>query len=160
MAQVEWYVKDKVWEHYLLLKSKHIKLWDQVFTKYLFNSEEQHSLHHLPSWHLLLVAHPSSTRSSHKVEISGAYGTESLDLFAEIARRVRAVTQEVTQEARAFLFQQLSTVLKPGNAASVLGSMGSAWFLLLGPSWRLLWFIYFCFLLHNVRITFHGYCVY
>ena len=58
------------------------------------------------------------------VETSGAFGTEALDLFAEIARRVRKVTQEV--RARAFLLQQVSVALQRGNAASVLGSMGSA----------------------------------
>ena len=58
------------------------------------------------------------------VETSGAFGTEALDLFAEIARRVRTVTQEV--RARAFLLQQVSVALQRGNAASVLGSMGSA----------------------------------
>ena len=30
VAQVERYVKDEVWEHYLLLKSKYIELWDKV----------------------------------------------------------------------------------------------------------------------------------
>ena len=50
--------------------------------------------------------------------------TEALDLFAEITRRVRTVTQEV--RARAFLLQQVSVALQRGNAASVLGSMGSA----------------------------------
>ena len=34
MAQVERYVEDEVWEHYLLLKAKYIELWDKVFTKY------------------------------------------------------------------------------------------------------------------------------
>jgi hypothetical protein len=36
VAQVERYVKDEVWEHYLLLKSKYIELWDKVslFTQY------------------------------------------------------------------------------------------------------------------------------
>ena len=58
------------------------------------------------------------------VETSGAFGTEALDLFAEIARRVHAVTQEV--RAQAFLLQQVSVALQRGNAASVLGSMGSA----------------------------------
>ena len=58
------------------------------------------------------------------VETSGAFGTEALDLFAEITRRVRTVTQEV--RARAFLLQQVSVALQRGNAASVMGSMGSA----------------------------------
>ena len=58
------------------------------------------------------------------VETSGAFGTEALDLFAEIARRVRAATQEV--RARAFLLQQVYVALERGNVASVLGSIGSA----------------------------------
>ena len=58
------------------------------------------------------------------VETCGVFGTEALDLFVEIARRVRKVTQEV--RARAFLLQQVSVALQRGNAASVLGSMGSA----------------------------------
>ena len=33
VAQVERYVEDEVWEHYLLLKAKYIELWDKVFTK-------------------------------------------------------------------------------------------------------------------------------
>ncbi|CAI8022077.1 hypothetical protein GBAR_LOCUS12992, partial [Geodia barretti] len=30
VAQVERYVEDEVWEHYLLLKAKYIELWDKV----------------------------------------------------------------------------------------------------------------------------------
>ena len=44
-------------------------VWSQVtlpVRKGGLESTEQHSLHHPPSWHLLLVAHPSSIRSSHK----------------------------------------------------------------------------------------------
>ena len=58
------------------------------------------------------------------VDTSGAFGTEALDLFAEVARQVRAATQEV--RARAFLLQQVSVALERGNAASVLGSIASA----------------------------------
>ena len=58
------------------------------------------------------------------VKTSGAFGIEALDLFAEITRWVRAVTQEV--RARALLLQQVSVALQHGNAASVLGSIGSA----------------------------------
>lgn len=32
VAQVERYVEDEVREHYLMLKSKYIELWDKVFT--------------------------------------------------------------------------------------------------------------------------------
>lgn len=58
------------------------------------------------------------------VKTSGAFGTDALDLFTEITRRVHAVTQEV--RARAFLLQQVSVTLQCGNAASVLGTMSSA----------------------------------
>ena len=50
------------------------------------------------------------------METSGTFRTEDLDLFAEITRQVRAVTQEV--RARAFLLQQVSVALQRGNAAS------------------------------------------
>ena len=58
------------------------------------------------------------------VETSGAFGTKSLDLFAEIGRQTCTATQEV--RAQAFLLQQVSIALQRGNAALVLGSMGSA----------------------------------
>ena len=32
VAQVERYIEDEVREHYLLLKSKYVDLWDKVFT--------------------------------------------------------------------------------------------------------------------------------
>ena len=58
------------------------------------------------------------------METSGAFGTEALDLFAEISRLIRTATQEIG--ARAFLLQQVSVALQCGNAASVLGSMSLA----------------------------------
>lgn len=58
------------------------------------------------------------------VKTSEAFGTDALGLFAEITGRVGAVTQEV--RAQAFLLQQVSVTLQHGNAASVLGTMGSA----------------------------------
>ena len=60
------------------------------------------------------------------VETSGAFGTEALDLFAEIARRGPQSHTRGQVRARAFLLQQVSVALQRGNAASVLGSMGSA----------------------------------
>ena len=52
------------------------------------------------------------------VEISGAFGTEALDLFAEIGRWVHTVTQDV--RAQAFLLQQVSVALQHDNAAFIL----------------------------------------
>ena len=36
VAQVERYTEDEVRQHYLMLKSKYIELWDKVFTKVFF----------------------------------------------------------------------------------------------------------------------------
>ena len=33
VGQVERYIEDEVWEHYLQMKAKYIELWDKVFTK-------------------------------------------------------------------------------------------------------------------------------
>ena len=40
------------------------------------------------------------------VETSGAFGPDALQLFADIARRIRAVTREI--KSRAYLFQRVS----------------------------------------------------
>ena len=56
------------------------------------------------------------------VETSGAFGTEALDLFAEIGRRIHAITHEA--KSRAILIQQMFVALQCGNAALVLGTMG------------------------------------
>ena len=54
------------------------------------------------------------------VETSGAFGPEALELFDDIARRIRIVSQEV--KSRAFLFQRISVALQQGNASAVLGT--------------------------------------
>lgn len=36
VAQVERYIEDEVWEHYLQMKAKYIELWDKVFSKVSF----------------------------------------------------------------------------------------------------------------------------
>ena len=54
------------------------------------------------------------------VETSGAFGPDALQLFADIARRIRAVTREI--KSRAYLFQRVSVALQQGNAAAVLGT--------------------------------------
>ena len=54
------------------------------------------------------------------VMTSGAFCTEAL--FAEIGRRIHAITNEA--KSRAFLIQQIFVALQCGNAALVLGTTG------------------------------------
>ena len=79
---------------------------------------------------------------------SGEFGTKALDLFTKIGTWIHTATQKV--RVWAFFLKQVSIALQGGNAASVLGSMGSAhsqcmqtWLLVSGLRWWLLLFIYF-----------------
>ena len=56
------------------------------------------------------------------VETAGAMDSDALDFFADIGSQVRVVANEA--QSRVFILQQVSVVLKRGNAASVLGTFG------------------------------------
>ena len=54
------------------------------------------------------------------IETSGAFGSAALELYTDIARRIRFVTLEVN--ARPYLIQRISVALQQGNAAAILGT--------------------------------------
>ena len=54
------------------------------------------------------------------IETSGAFGSAALELFTDIARRIRFVTLEVN--AQPYLIQRISVALQQGNAAAILGT--------------------------------------
>lgn len=59
------------------------------------------------------------------VETLGALGEEASAFFEDLGRRITAVTAE--PRSFQFLMQRLSVTLQRGNAACVLGTVGSSW---------------------------------
>ena len=55
------------------------------------------------------------------IETSGAMGSEALDFFKELGKRIRSLTHEV--KSVSYIIQQVSMVVQRGNAAAILGSM-------------------------------------
>ena len=57
------------------------------------------------------------------IETTGVIGERSRKFLVELGRRIRRVSGEVNSTA--FLLQRLSIAVQRGNAASVLGTIGS-----------------------------------
>ena len=56
------------------------------------------------------------------VETSGVMGADAQSFFREVARRLRAVTNE--PQSLQFLIQRVAVAIQRGNAAAILGSIG------------------------------------
>ena len=55
------------------------------------------------------------------IETSGAMGSEALDFFKELGKRIPFLTHEV--KSVSYIIQQVSMAVQRGNAAAILGSM-------------------------------------
>ena len=74
------------------------------------------------------IAKYSSLDSSYQfipvaVETGGTFGPKTHELVSELGRRVRRVTLE--ENSHQYLVQRIAIAVQRGNAASVLGSLGS-----------------------------------
>ena len=85
---------------------------------------------------------PVSPTGQLAIETSGAFGPDPLELFSDIARRIRIVTLEV--KSRAYLIQRVSVALQQGNAAAILWTSLADAYTLLKIFYK---FIYFYFVI-------------
>ena len=59
----------------------------------------------------------------HTCTFCGAFGSEAGEFFRDLGQRVKRTTDEA--DAYQYLVQTIAMAVQPGNAASVLGSLGS-----------------------------------